>query len=119
MSIQPTNVEISLLLQDARHRTLALTADLQGEQWLGPRLAIVNPPLWEIGHLAWFQEHWCLRQMGAGTLLPSIFPNADQLYDSALVAHDTRWNLPLPTLPETYNYLQEVLQRVHRHASQV
>ena len=114
MSIQPTNAEIIPLLQDARHRTLALTADLQGEQWLGPRLAIVNPPLWEIGHLAWFQEHWCLRQMETGALLPSIFLNADQLYDSALVAHDTRWNLPLPTLPETHNYLQEVFQRVQQ-----
>ena len=114
MSIQPTNAEIISLLQDARRRTLALTADLQGEQWLGPRLAIVNPPLWEIGHLAWFQEHWCLRQTGSGTLLPSIFLNADQLYNSALVAHDTRWNLPLPTLPETHNYLREVLQRVQK-----
>lgn len=146
--MQPGNTEIIPLLQDARHRTLALTADLQGEQWLGPQLAIVNPPLWEIGHLAWFQEYWCLRhadtarseaergaggvamahfpqaagfagnvsvrQTGAGTLLPSILPDADQLYNSALVAHDTRWNLPLPTLPETHDYLQEVLQRVQK-----
>lgn len=114
MSIQPTNPEIVHLLQDARRRTLALTADLQGEQWLGPRLAIVNPPLWEIGHVAWFQEHWCLRHGGTGTLLPSLLPMADQLYNSALVAHDTRWDLSLPTLSETHNYLQEVLQQVQK-----
>ena len=111
---QPTNTGIGSLLLDAQRRTLALTADLQGEQLLGPRLAIVNPPLWEIGHLAWFQEHWCLRHRAGGALLPSIFPNADKLYNSALVAHDTRWDLPLPTLPETYGYLQEILQRVQK-----
>ena len=44
------------MLQAARSRTLALVEDLDDEQLLGPRLAIVNPPLWEIGHVAWFQE---------------------------------------------------------------
>ena len=36
--------------------------DLAGERELGPKLAIVNPPRWEIGHVGWFQEFWCLRQ---------------------------------------------------------
>ena len=39
------------MLLDARARTLSLTLDLTGSQLLGPRLTIVNPPLWEIGHL--------------------------------------------------------------------
>ena len=52
----------------ARARLLALTDDLDGQRLLGPRLAIVNPPLWEIGHVAWFQEHWCLRMRADGTL---------------------------------------------------
>ena len=38
-----------------------ITRELDGAQWLGPKLAIVNPPLWELGHVAWFQERWCLR----------------------------------------------------------
>jgi len=57
--IDPAYLEKSLL--DARARSLRLTADLEGERLLGPKLAIVNPPLWEIGHVAWFQEWWCLR----------------------------------------------------------
>lgn len=85
--------------------------DLQGAQWLGPKLAIVNPPLWEIGHLAWFQEHWCLRNRDSGDPLLSILPHADALYDSAKVAHDTRWNLPLPSLDKTLAYMQGVLER--------
>ena len=81
--------ELGKQLRDARERTLALVRDLDGNQWLGPKLAIVNPPLWELGHVGWFQERWCLRYNGSAALSPSIMPQADQLYDSATVAHDT------------------------------
>lgn len=101
------------MLLDARSRTLALAAEFTGGQLLGPRLAIVNPPLWELGHLAWFQERWCLRhRVGHAQLRPSILPNADRLYDSAAVAHDTRWDLPLPDLDATLRYLDAVTARV-------
>ena len=85
----------------ARDHFALITSGIEGERLLGPRLAIVNPPLWEIGHVAWFQEHWCLRWEGDRLARPSILPNADQLYDSSNVAHDTRWDLPLPTLSQT------------------
>ena len=32
------------------------------QQMMGPRLAIVNPLRWEIGHTAYFYEYWVLRQ---------------------------------------------------------
>jgi iron(II)-dependent oxidoreductase len=100
-------------LTQARSRTLALAGDLGGAQLLGPRLDIVNPPLWEIGHLAWFQERWCLRYAGEGkTLRESMLPHADRLYDSSAVAHDTRWDLPLPSLDTTLDYLRRVLAAV-------
>src|SRR5262245_24523626 len=96
-------------LKDARARTLALVGDLEGEQWLGPRLAIVNPPRWELGHVGWFQEHWCVREGGKR---PSQRPDADRLWDSSKVAHKTRWDLPLPTPEATKRYLADVLERV-------
>src|ERR1700730_4218053 len=96
----------------SRSRSTRITAGLEGERLLGPKLAIVNPPLWEIGHLGWFQERWCLRERKDGQLKESILPNADALYDSSAVAHDTRWDLPLPSLQETRKYLQNVTERV-------
>ena len=99
-------------LVDARRRTLSLVADLSGEALLGPRLTIVNPPLWEIGHLGWFQERWCLRRRADGTLAPSVLANADSLYDSSTVPHASRWDLPLPSLDATLAYLENVLGRV-------
>jgi iron(II)-dependent oxidoreductase len=96
-------------LRDARERTFALTQDLGAEHWLGPRLAIVNPLGWELGHVAWFQEHWCLR---GGGKRPSLVKDADGLYDSAKVPHKIRWDLPLPDPARTRAYLDGVLERV-------
>jgi iron(II)-dependent oxidoreductase len=101
----------SLALRTARRRTLALLDGLAHDAMLGPMLAIVNPPLWEFGHLAWFQERWLLRARPDGTLAPSMLPGADALYDSSAVAHATRWTLPLPTLDVTRAYLAQVLER--------
>jgi gamma-glutamyl hercynylcysteine S-oxide synthase len=111
-AVQPDAATLRTMLLDARARTLALVQDLHGGQLLGPRLAIVNPPLWEIGHLGWFQEYWCLRHQDGASAAPSLLDNADKLYDSAAVAHATRWDLPLPDFDATLSYLQRVLDRV-------
>ena len=97
-------------LRRARARLRAVADDLAGERELGPKLAIVNPPRWEVGHVAWFQEYWCLR--GGSEERASILPNADALYNSATVAHDTRWDLPLPSFADTLAYREEVSGRL-------
>lgn len=103
---------LSQQLRDARRRTRLLTRDLEGPQLFGPKLAIVNPVLWELGHVAWFQERWCLRLRTDESLSESLLEGADELYDSAAVAHDTRWDLPLPELSATLSYQDRVLERV-------
>jgi iron(II)-dependent oxidoreductase len=103
---------VSADLEASRAHTLRVTAHFDGPRLLGPKLAIVNPPLWEIGHVGWFQERWCLRSRGDGSLGESMLPNADRLYDSSSVAHDTRWDLPLPSLAAPRSYLDAVLEKV-------
>jgi iron(II)-dependent oxidoreductase len=93
------------MLRDARSRTLALVVDLDAEQLMGPRLDIVNPMLWEIGHLAWFHEHFALRPLERRN---PLLPNADAFYNSSLVPHDERWTLPLPSLDGTIDYMRGV-----------
>jgi EgtB-related family protein len=97
-------------LRESRERTRRVADDLGGERELGPKLAIVNPPRWEIGHVGWFQEWWCLRD--ACEDRASILPNADRLYNSATVAHATRWELALPSFRETLAYRDEVTGRL-------
>ena len=101
-------------LRSSREHLTRVTADLDGNRLLGPKLAIVNPPLWELGHVTWFQEYWCLRRKGQDLAADSIIKGADALYDSAKVAHDTRWDLPLPDLKATRSYQSEILERVLR-----
>jgi iron(II)-dependent oxidoreductase len=97
-------------LRESRERTRRVADDLGGEREYGPKLAIVNPPRWEIGHVGWFQEWWCLRD--ACEDRASILPNADRLYNSATVAHATRWELALPSFRETLAYRDEVTARL-------
>ena len=97
------------MVGDAHTRTLALIDGLYGEQLMGPKLDIVNPLLWEIGHVAWFHENFILR--GLDGAAPFI-ANADALYDSMKVHHDTRWDLPLPDLDATILYMERVRDAV-------
>ena len=110
-------------LQMSRTRTLALLDAYVAA--LGPALTVpctpqLNPPLWELGHIGWFQEFWLTRnpQRRLGALAdplvarrPSLLPQADALYNSSLVAHDSRWQLPLPDLPATRSFLQASLDQ--------
>ena len=79
----PTTDVLAGWVTDARRRTLELTDDLDDGQLMGQRLGTVNPLLWEVGHLAWFQEKWSLRHPRHEE---SLLPGADALYDSAAVA---------------------------------
>jgi iron(II)-dependent oxidoreductase len=105
---------LAVELAASRARSTRITEDLRGERLLGPKLSIVNPPLWELGHLAWFQEFWCLRHRDGAAPRDSILPGSDELFDSAKVAHNTRWNLPLPSLEATRRYQADVLGLVLR-----
>ena len=95
-------------MREFRDRLLSLVADLDDRQMIGPRIAIVNPPLWEIGHVAWTQEFWTLRHLRKER---PILEYGDQLYNSTDVAHDRRWELLLPSRTDTLAYMNEVLER--------
>jgi gamma-glutamyl hercynylcysteine S-oxide synthase len=101
--------DLARLLTDARARTLALFEALTDEQLAVPYLPTLNPPLWEFGHVAWFQERWALRHLRG---LPPLREQADALYDSARIPHEQRWHLPLPSRAGTLDYLAGVLDGV-------
>ncbi|HEX2226101.1 MAG TPA: selenoneine synthase SenA [Candidatus Binatia bacterium] len=108
MTAVPLNArEIIRAMRAFRARTLALTTDLNAAQLIGPRISVVNPPLWEIGHVAWFQEFWVLRHLRRQR---PLLETGDRLYNSTDVAHDSRWELLLPTREETLRYMDMVLE---------
>ncbi len=115
--------QLAAALRDARDYTIALlddwsswqgSAGIEGMPVADPRqpplLPIINPPLWELGHVAWFTEYWCQRYRGTGvTPGPSRLANADRWYDSRHVPHHSRWQLDLPDWSATRSYLKETL----------
>ena len=109
MGVGPGPEELAGWVGDARQRTLELIGDLSDEQLVGPLLPTVNPLLWEVGHLAWFQERFVLRQACSE---PPMRSDADAIWDSAAIPHDTRWRLALPARDETLAYVAEVRDRV-------
>jgi len=107
-------------LQDARRHTLALFDALAAAGYDSaarlPRLATLNPPLWELGHIAWFAEWFVLREARSSArgdaLAPSLLARGDEWFDSNQVAHDARWSLDLPAAEALKRYGDEVLDRI-------
>ncbi|GAB3648173.1 selenoneine synthase SenA [Ramlibacter alkalitolerans] len=117
----PAAVRSALLA--ARERTLRLAEDFREALGPAPHIpyaAELNPPLWELGHIGWFQEWWIARnpQRHLGIRAdphtarpPSLLAEADRWYDSSRVPHRTRWELPLPDAARTQGYLAHSLER--------
>ncbi|MGN5476625.1 SUMF1/EgtB/PvdO family nonheme iron enzyme [Cupriavidus basilensis] len=103
---------------DAHRRTWGVLQDLSSSQWQVRYDPGINPPLWEYAHVAWFTEHWVLRDPRPGpggrlvASLPSMLDNADRFFDSSRVPHTERWTLALPPLDEVRGYVAAVLERV-------
>ena len=113
-------------LQDARRRTLCLFDALAGAGYgqaaQVPRLAILNPPLWELGHIAWFAEWFVLREARSSrvgdAIGPSLLARGDALFDSNTVAHDSRWQLDLPPAAALKTWCAEVLDQIRARLAQ-
>ncbi|MBI4276159.1 MAG: ergothioneine biosynthesis protein EgtB [Rhizobiales bacterium] len=103
-----TAEELAVQLGDVRSRSRRLTEDLSTDQLMGPMLPIVNPILWEIGHVGWFHEFWTLRHVHRNA---PLIERADLLWNSSTVPHATRWDLDLPDRESIFAFLSDVLDR--------
>ena len=109
-------------LADGREHLLALFAGFEHALGAGglhiEQDPVLNLPLWELGHIGWFEEFWLARNgdRGRGSACDpehapramSLLAQADSLYDSSKVPHQRRWQLPLPDADTTRRYLAAV-----------
>jgi len=113
---------LSLGLMDARNHTLRwLSAFEDSIGGHGFRIAPADelvPPLWLLGHVAWFQERWIARNVQrnrgsraepTGPRLASIVADADRWYDPAQSPAMLRWHLDLPDIDATRQFLAEAM----------
>lgn len=110
---------LSLALIDARNHTLRWLAAFEPHLNNLTPLADVDPPLWLVGHAAWFQEYWIARfpqrrrgeaADGASVRLASIEPEVDGLFDPACHERSQRWPLQWPEPGALRHYLAETLE---------
>ncbi len=94
-------------LHDAREYTVALYGHLDDRQRAFPCVRLVNPPAWELAHVGWFHEYWCVRRREAAPPLDSCLEGADALLNSALIPHDERWQRPALTWKVALDYLAQ------------
>lgn len=115
--------ELARALETTRAGTLALFAayeqQLASQGMVVPLSPELNPPLWELGHVGWFQEWWIARNRERALGIdcdpdsvrhPSRLAGADALFDSGKIPHDDRWSLPLSAIGEIKQYLRDVLE---------
>lgn len=113
--------ELTAALQELRTHTLSVFQAYERANRLHiPYQPELNPPLWELGHIAWFQEYWIARnpQRSEGAAMPlgqpkkeSLFNKADQWYDSAKVQHQTRWDQAITSSDACLNYAAQTLEQ--------
>ena len=115
--------ELSLALIDARNHTLrwiaACETALGGNLLNVPESPEIDPPLWSLGHIAWFQECWIgrnvQRQRGehcdaTRPMLASILPEADRCFDPVATPRARRWAEPLPDAQVLRQYAMDTLE---------
>src|SRR5450830_1909021 len=81
-----------------------------------PQLPHLNPPLWQLGNIAWFAEWFILREAAsshpADALYNCLLTRGDDLFDANMLQHRARWKLELPSPGAVKTYCREVLDRV-------
>ena len=81
-----------------------------------PQERHLTPPLWQLGHIAWFAEWYILREAPsshpADALYNCLLTRGDDLFDANMVAHRARWTLDMPNAGAVRMYAHEVFDRV-------
>ncbi|RJF98182.1 selenoneine synthase SenA [Noviherbaspirillum saxi] len=112
--------ELAAALQQAHRDTLALfdafaSVGLDDAARV-PVRSELNPPLWELGHIAWFAEWYVLRDAQSSDPVAAqrtcMLTKGDDWFDANTVPHRARWKLELPRPGGLKTYSHEVLDRV-------
>ena len=79
------------------HAGLEMAGQASPQQQLNPPL---DPPLWQLGRIAWFAEWFVLREAQsshpADAVYNSLLTRGDDMFDANLVPRARRWSLDLP-----------------------
>jgi iron(II)-dependent oxidoreductase len=97
-------------LKNTQQKIVDLVDTLSDAELAMPYHPGVNPPLWEIGHAAFFFEVFILQGLDKAE---SFDPSMDDIWDSFNIDHRDRW-IPgtVPSRRNTLKYVNEIHQRI-------
>jgi iron(II)-dependent oxidoreductase len=94
-------------LAEARERTLALVAPVSDVDIERVHSTLMSPLVWDLGHIAAFEDLWIARELGAKPLRRHLF----EVYDAADTPRWARGNLPFLGRAAALDYMAEVRER--------
>jgi iron(II)-dependent oxidoreductase len=99
---------LAALLTEARARTLLLVAPLADEDLRAQHDPLMSPILWDLGHIAHYEETWLVRALGDAGDAAAL----SAIYDPIAFPRAVRARLPLPSRDACL----ETMARVRRRA---
>jgi iron(II)-dependent oxidoreductase len=101
--------ELVTALEHARQRTEDLLAPLSDEQLTRQISPLQSPLVWDVAHIAHFEELWLLRRVGGREVRSSRY---DDLYDSFAHTRGERASLPILQPRVARAYVKDVREAV-------
>src|ERR687896_192407 len=95
-------------LLEARARTMLLLSPLSDEDLRRQHDPLMSPILWDLGHIAHFEELWLTRNLDG----PIEFVEMPGMYNPFEYPRSTRGALPLPGLEQCRAIMDEIRGRV-------
>jgi iron(II)-dependent oxidoreductase len=98
---------VEALLADARERTLALVEPVADDDLDRQHDPLMSPLVWDLGHIAAFEDLWVCRETGRELLRPDLA----EVYDADETPRPGRGDLPYLRRGEAVAYMDEVRER--------
>ncbi len=99
---------IARQLAEARQRTLLLVQDLSDEDTHRQHDPLMSPILWDVGHIAHFEELWLTRNLDG----PIEFSEMPGMFNPFEHPRASRASLPIPSFSDMIGRLSEIRERV-------
>ena len=106
--------EIARLLGDARVRTLLLIAPLDAEALQIQHSPLMSPIVWDLGHIAHFEDLWLLRNIGSDPE-GRTFGEIPGMFNPFENPRSVRGDMDLPSLREAVELLAAIRRSVLAH----
>src|ERR687896_1933152 len=101
-------------LLEARARTMLLLSPLSDEDLRAQHDPLMSPILWDLGHIAHFEELWLTRNLDG----PIEFVEMPGLFNPFEHPRSERGALPLPDLARCREIMDEIRARVLRRLAE-